>query len=207
MHCLHTGPTDAAKYTSATEWNNSCYPRKTYGADGAAELERGKELEGGNINCPFQLSGHGIQDFRTLRRTGLEHWIRSKQNKYCSHKNNVRMVLECYVLFGNLTALRLHRLCFEPKAAQSWTCRITVVSDPCYFPREFCSVIVVTVCIRPSADAEGLRDITHSTVACLLIQHFSAFKVITGDFTEHYQLLNSILIVLACCMEILLDTD
>lgn len=72
---------------------------------------------------------------------------------------------------------------------------------------EFCSVIVVTVCIRPSADAEGLRDITQSTVACLLIQHFSAFKVMTGDFTEHYHLLNSILIVLACCMEIVLDTD
>lgn len=117
------------------------------------------------------------------------------------------MVVECYVFFGNMTALTLHRLCFEPKVAQSWTCQITVVLCPGHFPREFCSVIVVTVCIRPSADAEGLRDITHSTVACLLIQHFSAFKVMTGDFTEHYHLLNSILIVLACSMEILLDTD
>lgn len=64
MHCLQTGPTDAAKYTSATEWNDSCCPRKTYGADGAAELERGKELKGGN--CPFQQPGRRTQDFRTL---------------------------------------------------------------------------------------------------------------------------------------------
>nr|XP_054594182.1 uncharacterized protein LOC107378612 isoform X1 [Nothobranchius furzeri]XP_054594190.1 uncharacterized protein LOC107378612 isoform X1 [Nothobranchius furzeri] len=61
---------------------------------------------------------------------------------------------------------------------------LAVSCCPYYLPREFTSVVLATVYIPPSANAESACDAISSIVAKLQTQHPNAFVAISGDFNH-----------------------
>ncbi|KAK0132030.1 hypothetical protein N1851_033180 [Merluccius polli] len=61
---------------------------------------------------------------------------------------------------------------------------VAVGLRPFYLPREFSSVIAITVYIPPSGKAEAACDVIHTVTAALKTKHPSAFIIITGDFNH-----------------------
>ena len=61
---------------------------------------------------------------------------------------------------------------------------IAIGLRPYYLPREFTSVIAITVYIPPSGNADAACDVIHATTAALQTKYPGAFVIITGDFNH-----------------------